>query len=203
MDKRAFWGAISVAVGAFVIGAGLWFAIRDKLLGWSIMGLGAAGVAGALAMAAVRNRQVRARAVPEGTSSFARYDWNLQRAYRYVCDEHYRGVYPEGPTDGPLMVFQDIRRRAEAGDLTVIGRATTGNPNLAYIDAKPFVPIPREHWRDMEFDARSYIFGTGERLIREAQTMVDSDFKRDRRTSYWDLMVSSAEVKRLWPPRKK
>ncbi len=133
-----------------------------------------------------------------------KYDWNMQQAFQYVRDKHFQGVFPEGPTDGPLLIFSNFRQRASDGDLTIWGRPSGPGDSVQYVfNAPPLVKIPPEHWREMDFDTVLYIFGDEPDRIREAKTHPDNGWNRNLPSPFWDLMVSSAELRRLWPPRAK
>lgn len=159
---------------------------------FAVAGLGGAARAAWLRFAAGKKTPAPS---PSHADSMPQRDWSMQDAHHYVLNEHYGRNRM-----GSRNPFHDFRQAARDGALTVWGRPES-------IDAgpdtrpKPHEKISPEHWTNMGFDYMPYVFGSGEDA-RRAATAPDHEHRRGNPEPYRDLAVSSAEVKRLWPPRR-
>lgn len=147
---------------------------------------------------AMRQERVVEKHVPQETASPLR-DMNMQAAFNYVKDEHFCDI-ADDDIDRRSAIFDAFRQAARDGTLTIWGR-----PDSTHLAInqwfKPLEKIPPEHWRLMGLEYTRYMFGD-EKTVRQTTTDPDNPHRADNPASYLDLMVSRAELVKLWPPKK-
>jgi hypothetical protein len=109
-------------------------------------------------------------------------DWRVARAGGDVT------------TEQRFDVFEEFRRVAAQGRLTIWGRERSLSPMLG--DYKPHIRVPAEHWNDMGMNALRYIMGDAND-VRESSTETDP-FTSKKVPVYYDLMVKCSELELIF-----
>ena len=116
-------------------------------------------------------------------------DWTMRQAFQWWVDTLNKNAGEEG-----LEFFRPLRQAAVDGRVTVWGRRDIGMLGIDAFDFKPLEKIDLDFWKDNDFDSVRYIFADDDDMARKTGTDPDGGMG----TRYFDLMVSSQEVKALF-----
>jgi len=115
----------------------------------------------------------------------AKRDWSIRNALEWWAKPENRDLERDG-----MQFFDVLEQITLDGEITIWGRARAVHNPLEQID-----PL---YWRDYRFDTSRYIHLKNEEKIRDTSThpKIQADVTRPQ---YYDLRLTSAEVKKVWP----